>query len=64
VAKGAEKGMAINTSRAFLFAAGGVAVVAAVAYGSGALDPYLKQKPAEVAALQHTDTKAAGFCLR
>ncbi|WP_296745029.1 LysM peptidoglycan-binding domain-containing protein [Mesorhizobium sp.] len=52
--------MAINTSRAFLFAAGGVAVVAAVAYGSGALDPYLKHKPAEVAALQPADTKAAG----
>ena len=51
--------MAINTSRAFLFAAGGVAVVAAVAYGSGALDPYIKQKPAEVASLQ-TDTKPAG----
>ncbi|MEW6633854.1 MAG: peptigoglycan-binding protein LysM, partial [Pseudomonadota bacterium] len=52
--------MAINSSRALLFAAGGVAVVAAVAYGSGALDPYLKQKPAEVAALQQADTKPAG----
>ncbi|TIR89512.1 Ig-like domain-containing protein, partial [Mesorhizobium sp.] len=38
--------MAINSSKAFLFAAGGVAVVAAVAYGSGALDPYInKQNP-------------------
>ncbi len=52
--------MAISTSRAFLFAAGGIAVVAAVAYGSGALDPYIKQKPAEVAALPQTDSKAAG----
>ncbi|TIQ26490.1 MAG: LysM peptidoglycan-binding domain-containing protein [Mesorhizobium sp.] len=52
--------MAINPSKAFLFAAGGVAVVAAVAYGSGALDPYInKDKPAQVAALPHADTKPA-----
>ena len=52
--------MAINPSKAFLFAAGGVAVVAAVAYGSGALDPYINnQKPAQVAALPQTDAKPA-----
>ncbi|WP_343221688.1 Ig-like domain-containing protein, partial [Mesorhizobium silamurunense] len=52
--------MAINPSKAFLFAAGGVAVVAAVAYGSGALDPYInKEKPAQVAALPQADTKPA-----
>ncbi|WFP75242.1 LysM peptidoglycan-binding domain-containing protein [Mesorhizobium sp. WSM4906] len=52
--------MAINPSKAFLFAAGGVAVVAAVAYGSGALDPYInKDKPAQVAALPQADTKPA-----
>ncbi|RRI05895.1 LysM peptidoglycan-binding domain-containing protein [Mesorhizobium tamadayense] len=52
--------MAINPSRAFLFAAGGVAVVAAVAYGSGALDPYVNnQKPAQVAALPQAGTKPA-----
>ncbi|RWE42153.1 MAG: peptigoglycan-binding protein LysM, partial [Mesorhizobium sp.] len=52
--------MAINPSKAFLFAAGGVAVVAAVAYGSGALDPYINnQKPAQVAALPQADTKPA-----
>ncbi|MDX8494505.1 LysM peptidoglycan-binding domain-containing protein [Mesorhizobium sp. VK22B] len=52
--------MAINPSKAFLFAAGGVAVVAAVAYGSGALDPYVDdQKPAQVAALPQADTKPA-----
>ncbi|RTM05303.1 MAG: LysM peptidoglycan-binding domain-containing protein [Hyphomicrobiales bacterium] len=52
--------MAINPSKAFLFAAGGVAVVAAIAYGSGALDPYInKQKPAQVAALPQTDAKPA-----
>ncbi|MGX8008683.1 LysM peptidoglycan-binding domain-containing protein [Mesorhizobium sp. ORM8.1] len=50
--------MAINPSKAFLFAAGGVAVVAAVAYGSGALDPYI-HKPAQIAALPQTDTKPA-----
>lgn len=43
-----------------MFAAGGVAVVAAVAYGSGALDPYInKEKPAQVAALPQADTKPA-----
>lgn len=43
-----------------MFAAGGVAVVAAVAYGSGALDPYINnQKPAQVAALPQADTKPA-----
>ncbi|AZO09000.1 LysM peptidoglycan-binding domain-containing protein [Mesorhizobium sp. M3A.F.Ca.ET.080.04.2.1] len=52
--------MAINPSKAFLFAAGGVAVVAAVAYGSGALDSYIKQKPAEIAALPQGETKPAG----
>jgi len=52
--------MAINPSKAFLFAAGGVAVVAAVAYGSGALDPYInKEKPAQVAALPQAGTKPA-----
>lgn len=52
--------MAINPSKAFLFAAGGVAVVAAVAYGSGALDPYInKDKPAQVAALPQAGTKPA-----
>ncbi|RWE18984.1 MAG: peptigoglycan-binding protein LysM, partial [Mesorhizobium sp.] len=51
--------MAINPSKAFLFAAGGVAVVAAVAYGSGALDPYINQKPAQVAALPQTGAKPA-----
>ncbi|MET3591048.1 nucleoid-associated protein YgaU [Mesorhizobium shonense] len=52
--------MAINPSKAFLFAAGGFAVVAAVAYGSGALDPYVNdQKPAQVAALPQADTKPA-----
>ncbi|PBC03039.1 LysM peptidoglycan-binding domain-containing protein [Mesorhizobium sp. WSM3860] len=52
--------MAINPSKAFLFAAGGVAVVAAVAYGSGALDPYIsKQKPAQVASLPQAGTKPA-----
>ncbi|WFP61974.1 LysM peptidoglycan-binding domain-containing protein [Mesorhizobium sp. WSM4904] len=52
--------MAINPSKAFLFAAGGVAVVAAVAYGSGALDPYIsKEKPAQVAALPQADTRPA-----
>ncbi|PBC11428.1 LysM peptidoglycan-binding domain-containing protein [Mesorhizobium sp. WSM3859] len=52
--------MAINPSKAFLFAAGGVVVVAAVAYGSGALDPYINnQKPAQVAALPQTDAKPA-----
>ncbi|TGV34180.1 peptigoglycan-binding protein LysM, partial [bacterium M00.F.Ca.ET.168.01.1.1] len=53
--------MAINPSKAFLFAAGGVAVVAAVAYGSGALDPYINnQKPAPVATLPQAETKPAG----
>ncbi|TIV38748.1 MAG: peptigoglycan-binding protein LysM, partial [Mesorhizobium sp.] len=42
-----------------MFAAGGVAVVAAVAYGSGALDPYINQKPAQVAALPQTGAKPA-----
>ncbi|NUS18409.1 MAG: LysM peptidoglycan-binding domain-containing protein [Mesorhizobium sp.] len=52
--------MAINPSKAFLFAAGGVVVVAAVAYGSGALDPYINnQKPAQVAALPQGDAKPA-----
>ncbi|CDX19103.1 Peptidoglycan-binding lysin domain-containing protein [Mesorhizobium sp. ORS 3324] len=52
--------MAINPSKAFLFAAGGVAVVAAIAYGSGALDPYINnKKPAQVAALPQTGTKPA-----
>ncbi|TGR73493.1 peptigoglycan-binding protein LysM, partial [Mesorhizobium sp. M2D.F.Ca.ET.223.01.1.1] len=50
----------INPSKAFLFAAGGVVVVAAVAYGSGALDPYINnQKPAQVAALPQGDAKPA-----
>ncbi|TIP15948.1 MAG: carboxypeptidase regulatory-like domain-containing protein, partial [Mesorhizobium sp.] len=52
--------MAINSSKAFLFAAGGVAVVAAVAYGSGALDPYInKQNPPQVASLPQAGTKPA-----
>lgn len=43
-----------------MFAAGGLAVVAAVAYGSGALGPYINnQKPAEVAALPQAGTKPA-----
>ncbi|OBQ82018.1 LysM peptidoglycan-binding domain-containing protein [Mesorhizobium sp. WSM3873] len=52
--------MAINSSKALLFAAGGVAVVAAVAYGSGALDPYInKQNPPQVASLPQAGTKPA-----
>ncbi|UCI06663.1 LysM peptidoglycan-binding domain-containing protein [Mesorhizobium sp. B1-1-8] len=51
--------MAINSSKAFLFAAGGVVAVAAVAYGSGALDPYVDQKPTQIAALPPADTKPA-----
>ncbi|TKB10929.1 MAG: LysM peptidoglycan-binding domain-containing protein [Mesorhizobium sp.] len=52
--------MAISASKAFLFAAGGLAVVAAVAYGSGALGPYINdQKPADVAALPQAGTKPA-----
>lgn len=43
-----------------MFAAGGVVAVAAVAYGSGALDPYINnQKPAQVAALPQSDAKPA-----
>ncbi|SFP92896.1 Nucleoid-associated protein YgaU, contains BON and LysM domains [Mesorhizobium sp. NFR06] len=42
-----------------MFATGGIVVVAAVAYGSGALDPYVGQKPAQVAALPQTDAKPA-----
>lgn len=42
-----------------MFAAGGVVVVAAVAYGSGALDPYINNKPAQVAAVPQTETKPA-----
>lgn len=43
--------MAIAPLKIFLFAAGGTAAVAAVAYVSGALDPYLASPPAAVAAL-------------
>lgn len=43
-----------------MFAAGGVAVVAAIAYASGALDPYINnRKPAQVAALPQTESKPA-----
>ena len=43
-----------------MFAAGGVVAVAAVAYGSGALDPYINNlKPAQIAALPQTGTKPA-----
>ena len=43
-----------------MFAAGGIVVVAAVAYGSGALDPYFNnQKPAQVAAVPQTGAKPA-----
>lgn len=42
--------MAIAPLKIFLFAAGGAAAVAAVAYVSGALDPYLASPPAAIAA--------------
>jgi len=51
--------MAVNPLKAFLFAAGGSVVVAGTAYVSGALDPYLNKKPAQVAALPQTDAKPA-----
>ena len=44
--------MAVTPLKAVLFAGGGIVAAAAVAYVSGALDPYFKpQPPAEVAAL-------------
>ncbi|TPJ45420.1 LysM peptidoglycan-binding domain-containing protein [Mesorhizobium sp. B2-7-1] len=51
--------MAVNPLKAFLFAAGGSVAVAGTAYVSGALDPYLNQKPAQIAALPQTGTKPA-----
>ncbi|MBM2711353.1 LysM peptidoglycan-binding domain-containing protein [Mesorhizobium caraganae] len=44
--------MAVNTLKAFLFAAGGTVAVVGTAYVSGALDPYLNPTPpAEIASL-------------
>ncbi|MDX8529304.1 LysM peptidoglycan-binding domain-containing protein [Mesorhizobium sp. MSK_1335] len=51
--------MAVNPLKAFLFAAGGSVAVAGTAYVSGALDPYLNQKPAQIAALPQGDAKPA-----
>ncbi|MDQ2703737.1 MAG: hypothetical protein M3Y43_01085, partial [Pseudomonadota bacterium] len=46
--------MAVTTNKALLFLAGGVAAAAAVAYGTGALDPLLKRTET-IAALPGTD---------
>lgn len=51
--------MAVTPLKAVLFASGGIVAAAAVAYVSGALDPYFKpQPPAEVAALNPSSDKA------
>jgi nucleoid-associated protein YgaU len=50
--------MAITPLKAFLFAVGGSAAAAGVAYVSGALDPYLNAPPADVASLSQPATSA------